>query len=74
MPVFDASALNDNDRDLAFLRAVLLGSGDGARPRHGLPTGNGRRNGSGDEDRHPRSASGLPLIVGVPVSIALPPR
>ena len=67
MPVFDASALNDNDEALAFLRAVLA-----------LPEGNTRlqRQVGGSplatsDAQHPNrpQSSGIPLILGVAVSI-----
>ena len=71
MPVLDASALNDNDDALAFLRAVLV-------PREGARTEShaGRR--FFCLFRRPASQQplmlGIPLIVGVVVSISMAMR
>lgn len=67
MPVFDASALNDNAEALAFLRAVLT-------PPDGRATLQSQADGSPrirplTQPQRRRSASGIPLIVGVAVSI-----
>ena len=70
MPVFDASALNDNDEGLADLSIAL------APPKGGAQA---QRNRSGSLEiasialPHPRrSSSRIPLIVGVAVSIMIP--
>lgn len=69
MCVMNASALNDNDETLAFLRAVLHPA-DG-RAGHGRPAADMRRTGSMTQSPRVRSASGIPLIVGVAVSITI---
>ena len=71
MPAFEASALNDNDEEMAFLWAVL--SGSGARPR--APAARAMSRGSPGAPLSLRSSSsGVPLIVGVAVSIILADR
>ena len=73
MPAFEASALNDNDEEMAFLWAVLSASGSGARPR--APAARAMSRGSPGAPLSLRSSSsGVPLIVGVAVSIILADR
>lgn len=68
MPVFDADVLNDNDEAVAFLRSVLAPS-DG-RPAPLVRKNSGlRRIRRAGRHLSGRSTSGVPLIVGVAVSI-----
>ena len=67
MPAFDASALNDNDEHLADLRIALAPPQSSTRAQ---------RNRSGSleiaslaQPQPRRFSSGIPLIVGVAVSI-----
>jgi hypothetical protein len=67
MPAFDASALNDNDEDLADLPIALA-------PPQGSARAQRSRSGSLEiaslaQPQPRRSSSGIPLIVGVAVSI-----
>jgi hypothetical protein len=72
MPIFCASALNDNDEALAFQRAVLAPPEGRERPQHHtsrLPC-------AAADARSPytRSCSGVPLIIGVATSITITAR
>ncbi|WP_457092401.1 hypothetical protein [Microvirga sp. P5_D2] len=67
MPAFDASALNDNDEDLADLHIALA-------PPQGSARAQRIRSGSLEiaslaQPQPRRFSSGIPLIVGVAVSI-----
>ncbi len=69
MPVFDESALNDNDETLAYLGSILSeseGSTRAQRSRHGLVEVT-----SLVLPRY-RHVVCIPLIVGVAVSITIP--
>ncbi|EIM28819.1 hypothetical protein MicloDRAFT_00024630 [Microvirga lotononidis] len=69
MPVFDASALNDNDETLINLRAIL------ARPRENTqaqPRPRQRAEALPLAQSQSKHFAGIPLIVGVAVSITLP--
>ncbi|WP_262265751.1 hypothetical protein [Microvirga yunnanensis] len=72
MPTFDSSALNDNDEALAFLRAVLAPPEGHAKSHHHT----GPSPFAAADARPPctRSSSGVPLIVGVAVSIMMATR
>ena len=67
MPVFDASALNDNDEALAFLRAVLAPPEGNTRLQRQVG-GSPLATSDAQHPDRPRS-SGIPLILGVAVSI-----
>ncbi len=70
MPVLDSSALNDNEESFAFLRAVLAQS-EPRKTRRQHWDGSLRQAASDAEPLCRHSASGVPLIVGVPVSITI---
>ncbi len=69
MPVFDASALNDNDETLAYLRIILAGSRDTTGAQHSR---RGLVEKASLPQPHSRRVVGLPLIVGIAVSITIP--
>ncbi|QFU16324.1 hypothetical protein [Microvirga thermotolerans] len=71
MPIFDSLAVNDNDEAQAFLRAVLAAPARRAAPRHPDEDARLFGVGIGAPPRHARP--GVPLIVGVAVSIAVVP-
>lgn len=64
MPVLDASALNDNREELAFLRDILA---SGTRCGHRSARKGATHAGS---FRHSLRL-GVPLVVGIPVSITI---
>jgi hypothetical protein len=82
MPVLEASALNDNDENLAFLRAILapngVSAGEARQPRVGLREGRGptscgpRRIEIWTPDAQDRLH--MPTIIGAVVSITTSPQ